>query len=407
MIRNLIIFLLIARSSLDVFTNISIFSLRFNIPSLVALGLLFFGLLYFFYKGEFYIHKSMRVFGVWILILIFFVVVSIVNFGIQGMTISIREWIRLFTLFFTFVLSYNLITKIEDKKFIYYLFFSLTVPLIVGIYQLLTNSGIEDISLGITRIYGSFAHPNSFGLYLVFFILLTLWAYIESKSKLWFMLIIVEVVCLIFTFSFSSYVLMLMSFFLIVFLKRGKRRVKLFLLFLLVFSGLILINRPEFKKRWERIKLINIEKTLQEKVVVDSFTWRIVNWTNLLEIWKDRPILGTGLQTIELVNPWKTIEGIGYAAHNDFLKILIETGIVGLIFNFFFVAFLGYTIYKEYKKSKNASLKNLLYILFVYFISWQIVSMVDNYITSTAFQLYFWSILGMTFKLNNCGIKHS
>jgi len=57
----------------------------------------------------------------------------------------------------------------------------------------------------------------------------------------------------------------------------------------------------------------------------NSFNWRIAQWTSLLGHWQDSPLLGYGLQTSA---------SLGYLfayAHNDYVRALVEEGIIGLI----------------------------------------------------------------------------
>lgn len=398
--KKLIVFLLVLRSSLDFFSNIRFGASKLNIPAFWSLVIIAIGVLYLLLHKKVKVCNVMILWLIWLLVLLFslFISIWINSYNLTILLGSFREWVRLFSIFFTFVLAYNLVQKSEDEKYIHVLFFSLIIPLIVGYYQIYTKSGIYDWQISITRIHGTFAHPNSFGLFLVFFILLTYWKLSITKTLVWYIILLIEIFCLIFTFSFSAFILLLLSGLLITI--KHSPKVRLILVISLVIFIIFAINRPEFKIRWERIQLINLKATLIERDVVDSFTWRIVNWMNLLELWKGYPIIGIGLNNIEVMNPWKTLEGVGYAAHNDYIKILTETGILGFILYIFLNIHLLRSFYKNFKISFSSNIKNLSYILFVFFISWQLVSVTDNYITSTAFQLYFWFITGAVYKLN-------
>jgi len=398
--KFLFIFLLILRSALDIFSDVSFGPLKLNIPALWGIFLICVGCLYFVFHSKVLLPKISKFFGVWIIMLFISTVVSFSNFSEQAL-ISVRELIRIVTILMSFLIFYNLVKTKQDERLIKYFLFALPIPLVVGIYQKVSYSGLKDPHLNITRIYGSFAHPNSFALFLVFFILLTIWFIQNYKRKLlWYILLFLELFCLIFTFSFSGYILLLVSFiglFLKIRIKSSKKNFFFLILFVLI---LFVIQTKEFKTRYERIKLIDLSETLRERKVVDSFTWRIVNWMNLFDLWKEKPILGWGLQTVEIINPWKTEKGVGYAAHNDFLRLLVETGLVGFMFYLLFLISTCFIVYREYKGCKEKHLKSLLYVLFVFFVSWQIVSGVGNYITVTAYQIYFWSLLGITLKLN-------
>jgi len=96
---------------------------------------------------------------------------------------SIREFIRIATIFLLYFLAYKLI---EDKKDFYLLLkiilISYIIPAIVGLIQFFNNSGMTDDFGGFQRIYGTFAHPNLFAFY-TFFILGLLISLLLTSQK--------------------------------------------------------------------------------------------------------------------------------------------------------------------------------------------------------------------------------
>lgn len=383
------------RSSLDIFTDVQVGSLKFNIPAIWALIFILSGGVYLILNRKISLHPIAKFFLIWLIVLAISSVVGIVNFGQSGL-ISIRELTRIFTIFFCFILFYNITRSIKDEKIIRYFFLSLIVPLIIGFYQKISGEGLE--IFGITRIRGSLVHANSYALYLTLFILLSYWMYFQTRKIFWHVIIFIQLISLVFTVSLSGLILFLLSIIIISFKFPTKHKLVFYTSLILLI--LIAINTGEFKTRWERIMMIDLSETIKYRYTVDSFTWRIVNWMNLLEIWKEKSFLGFGLDTIQIINPWKTLEGIGYAAHNDYLKILVETGFLGFLTYLLFIVGVGYQLYNEYKVCVNKYNKYLLYILLSFFLSWQFVSFFDNYITVTVFQLYFWASVAIILKLN-------
>jgi O-antigen ligase len=385
------------RSSLGIFADIGFYigPLKVNVPSIASILILIIGGLYFVLKRRIDINKISIIFGIWLLVLVPFVFISVNNFGATGF-VGLREWIRLFTIFVIFLLSYHLVKRDSFQQFLNLVFLSLAVPLCVGIYQLVTHSG--RIITGIHRIHGTFVHPNGFALYLVFFIGLTLWRLTTSKNKFWLLLLSLEVVSLIATFSLTGFIMCgVLCFFLL--LKAGKKQKVAIISFVSIFS-LIVILTPQFQKRWEKIKKIDIRQVIETKKPVDSFTWRIINWHELLSLWREKPILGYGLDSTSLVNPRKKSVGPvgrGYSAHSDFVKYLVETGLVGFSFYLLFIFSIGSQIYREYRIS-TGELKDLLFVLFAVFVVWHIGGMVADFIKATVFEYYFWAISGFAIK---------
>jgi len=98
--------------------------------------------------------------------------------------------------------------------------------------------------------------------------------------------------------------------------------------------------------------------------------------------------MGYGLDTCgKLVSPWKN------EAHNDYIRYLVELGIIGLIPYLLLVRAIGVDIWKKYKGNKDEQKGYLALIVFAIFLSWTVGAIWDNHITATAFQFYFWAIL--------------
>lgn len=93
----------------------------------------------------------------------------------------------------------------------------------------------------------------------------------------------------------------------------------------------------------------------------DSADGRILIWKISLEMVKDKPILGYGfdgfrknymnyqaayLQAKQLPETINNLADDNHHAFNEFLRIIIEQGIIGVIILFIFLTTIGYTIYK-------------------------------------------------------------
>ena len=87
-----------------------------------------------------------------------------------------------------------------------------------------------------------------------------------------------------------------------------------------------------------------------------TFTGRTYIWDKAISLIKDNMVLGLGFSDMEL-----RIKAIGiYHAHSAYLNVLLESGIIGLIFyNSIFIE-CGSCI----NKSKNKDIKNILSFLF-------------------------------------------
>jgi len=97
-----------------------------------------------------------------------------------------------------------------------------------------------------------------------------------------------------------------------------------------------------------------------------TFTGRIPLWQALIEIGSQRPILGSGLGNFWIINLRQMWDRFGFhpiQAHNGYIDVFLDLGIVGLIFLFLLI----FHTYKKIMESFNENWKfaALMYVLFV------------------------------------------
>lgn len=390
-----LIFLAI-RSSLDIFTNVGICigPMNLNVPAGLSLFIDLMGLFYLGFNlalmRRIIIDRIGRAFFLWLIVLIFWVFLAYHNFGIQGL-IGLREWVRLFSLFMIYILTLQLVRSKGFNYVINYLFLSLLIPLSVGFYQLAFHKG--RMVHGVHRIFGTFTHPNVFALYLILFIGLTIWKLKFAKKKLfWLLLLLGEVIALVNTFSIGG-LAMAAILFIFVFSEEARKRKKtiglLAIVMLGLFAGFLFLQSRYGQMRIEGLKRTpSLSEVIKKERVMNSFTWRIVHWKLLIDKCTEKFLLGYGLHTSSnFVSPWHA------EPHNDYIRFLVETGIIGLIIFISFLAIVGSKLIKKYQSSTNYSYKFLTFITISIFFSWLVGSMMNNHITATSFHFYFWPLL--------------
>jgi len=401
--------ILALRSSLDIFTNagITMAGMKMNIPSMLGIFIILSGAVYLLSKRRIEFPPMAFVYSAWLLTLIPFFWLGIYNFGTQGM-LGVREWVRLFTVFMVFLLTYNLVNEKNRKKYLNIIFCSLIIPLAVGYYQLLLHRGFVSGSVYtilVHRIYGTLSRPSHFSYYLVLFIALTYWKLRTERKWRWLILLLIELIALVATVCITGY-LMLGALILCLLITEKRGRKITVILVVLVFA-VMLLQSQEFQKRWERMSEVNVAKVLKEKTPSESFTWRLLNWYYLTTVWEKSPYCGYGLETTVLVNPLKTGTGSGFVAHGDIVAYLVETGVVGLFFYGIFVLAIGAIILREYLISRRAVDKSFLWVVFSIYVAWQVGSLAGNIITATTFHFYFWALLGVALKSRRIEISLS
>ena len=72
------------------------------------------------------------------------------------------------------------------------------------------------------------------------------------------------------------------------------------------------------------------------KLTLNSFYWRLEQWNYLLDAWRSQVWLGYGFKSAPLLSPLEA------APHNDYIRILVESGIVGY-FSFIYLILIQFT----------------------------------------------------------------
>lgn len=302
-----------------------------------------------------------------------------------------------------YLLLFYIVAETLDKKILrnvlIALVFSVGLVGIDGISQYFTHFDFlrhrNQVIAG--RINGPFGTPNDFSNYIVSLLPIVASLSFLKFRKLWIksVLIIVSLIlgiCLIFSATRSAWTAFLLAIpFAAIF---GNK--KLFILGLLViaivFSTLLLIPNTEQRRI---IPLFYFNEATQ--VSQRPFLWRM-SWNMFL----DRPILGQGLGTFmhnfERFKPHNYPEnwGISYA-HNCFLQMASETGVLGLLTFISIIAVLFFNAFKLLRRKKEDTfyyyvLSGLLTGICTYLVS----SFFDTNLYSLPLTVLFWLMVGLT-----------
>ena len=189
--------------------------------------------------------------------------------------------------------------------------------LAIGGFQLLTGTG-RDVG-GIPRIYGGTSSPNILAALLLVFLSLLLWSGEAQMTNARKALVAVTIGLFVACFSMAGMgvlVGMFGIFWLISGIKSGRLRFR----FSWVFGGLIAVA----------VILYFADSILAERLAElqsddNSVTWRTRTWLSYFDLLKDIQffLVGGGLGFDHL--------GVDQEPHNEWLRVLLETGVVGLL----------------------------------------------------------------------------
>jgi O-antigen ligase len=399
--------LLIFRSSLDIFSD-------FQVPAAFAIALDCLTIIYI--AILLVTHQKIRTdwfwwfLAIWVLIQGLWVIllpVGGLGLGSSLAPDAIREWVRILSWVMVYLLVMQLQDKISPERIIKILFLSSILPLSLAFMQLVAPGALPEIlsatsvqsmesSLEVSRVRGTLGHSNTFTTFLLFFISLTIWQLQQNKQKtLWLCLLGI----LAFFFASAKALFGLIALTILIGVLIIPR-----LSFTYLISGVLLLllilgffMSSDFGQ--ERLgslsgtPLLNPDIDVWKAIILskgdgNSFNWRLAQWHYLWEQWKLAPWMGYGLG----LSPYVSESGL--LPHNDYLRALVEGGIIG--FSSFISLFLvqGLRLY-ELLKTNSRRQRNLCFIMLALLIALSVGMITENIWSHTTLFFYWYTILAI------------
>lgn len=246
-------------------------------------------------------------------------------------------------------LCFMIVKDNEPKKLFFYFIFGITLVALVGIAQFVTNATLASTLFGLSshdknvsgtsvvllngvrhlRAYGTFPHPNIFGGFMAIGFVVGLFF-----RRLWTLRKSVYILCsillltgLVVSFSRSAWLAGIFGSILYFFHTYRKKTALFFTLTLLVvLSVVVWFGRPLIGDRFE------ISSSIEKRSITERFDGYTNGWTLFL----NRKWCGQGVDnyTMALHQAHTTLSGFSLQpVHNVPLLLLIEMGIIGIIFS--------------------------------------------------------------------------
>ncbi len=395
--------LLILRSFLDLFS-------KQQVPAIFGTAIISLSLIYIIKqiltRQRILTDKFLWFFALWVVLQGLWVVLlplGAFDASADAFPTALREWVRLSS----WVSVYFLITQLREQtppqRVVNALFIGLIPPLVVAAIQIIIppsllpsflvfeTSGIFETG---SRISGSLGHPNTFGVFLLFFVGLTVWRWQQSAQSIKWLLLLGALVAFISSTKAIAGLAMLFVLVPLLIAPRLKASTLFGGVILLVVSLVVFTSTDFGRERLASLSetpLLNPDIDPSVSILTswydrNSFNWRIAQWTFLLQAWQQSPILGNGLAT----SPSLTV--LGNFAHNDYIRALAEGGILGL---FLFILFLGGQFLRLMKVARlappNSKQRGFCLTLMAILVVLCIGMLTENIWTHTTTFFYWWA----------------
>jgi len=318
---------------------------------------------------------------------------------------ALKLFINLTSYFCMLVLGLHCVkTKIDKKFWIKIIIYSSLLPVLFANLDLLKGGRFyEDAG---NRISGTFTHPNILAFYLVLitaivFLVLKGEAFNLSRGKVNILrLYILNLLVLLFATKTRGAWISCWSLIFIFGLLKDKK----YLLLAVILPPLFMVN-PLVS---ERIRDILTNNSYSRGGRLNSLAWRMRLWQSSISSIKERLFFGHGLASFELLSERFFVANMdrslsrGVPAHNVYLSLLFEVGVIGLL-SYIFIFF---TILKKIFLRMKTVLNKTPFeyaIVFSYILSYLISSFSDNMLYYLAFNWYSWFFIGIILKATILG----
>ena len=256
---------------------------------------------------------------------------------------ELLAWVRLASLLVIFCLAaWTITTPRRLRGVVIATLVSAVVPIEIAVRQLVT--GQLAVRQGFRAVQGPFTHPNYFAFYLVVVLVVAIVTFIESRS-LWErvgtgLVGALAMPCLVLTYTRSAWIAFAIALVLL-----GLLRYRTVLVVGVVALGLAAFLVPSTARRVQQ-RFGDLSSQSQAHST-SSWSWRTGQWGRMVHFGLDRPLTGTGFESYPRMTltefgredpkyptaPKGAQHGtaLGFFAHNDYVKMLVEMGFPGVI----------------------------------------------------------------------------
>ncbi|MDE2027515.1 MAG: O-antigen ligase family protein, partial [Candidatus Omnitrophica bacterium] len=304
---------------------------------------------------------------------------------------SVRMWSNYLSYFALFLLPFFIVKDSRDFLFwIKVLGFSFVLPILLADVDMARGGRyFEDAGM---RIAGTFTHPNILAFYLVlaftFFFYLLNSGYLKSRPMVGLLIraMMVDILALLVaTKTRNAWISIYVGFIIYAVLKDRKM-----LALLIIVVPLFCCLPPVY----QRMESVLKNKTVGRYQSANSFEWRRQIWESSIPKILQKPVQGYGLGTFKYMSG-QFSENKHMGAHNTYLELAFETGLVGL--TSFIVLFLSQlaVFFRNMRSSQDPAAARIWTLMVGYVITYMLICSADNLLYYLVFNWYVWFFIGL------------
>jgi|688.fasta_scaffold01296_3 O-antigen ligase len=363
-----------------------------------------------------YIYKNRTIFNntniplIKSLIIVLFIYIGLTLTGISKLA-GFQETIRLLSFIVLYFVGWIYVNK-QNKFFniIRVIIYGSIIPLIVAYIEYFSGSGLYTNPGFENRISATFGHPNVLAYYSVIILALisVIWFYknnqiLKLEREIFGIIGCLYVIVLLITFTRGAWFGLILFVFLMSSFQYRLKTLKISSVLIVLSIVLIftynflastnILDLPSLSK----IPVINRVTGLFNSDPSDSVIWRLNMWRDAYNKALESPIIGFGTGSSETIieQTRGTYRG-SVEVHNDYIKIFLEQGIIGLIIYLAIIINILFTLYYRYIKGKNIYILTIAVLMTIIYV----VSFWDNLLRGTVLMWLLFLLLGGVLHYN-------
>lgn len=281
---------------------------------------------------------------------------------------------------------------------------SLVIPVLFGLYQIATRTGFSFFDLS-NRVYGTFGHPNVFGFYLVLSLCFLGALYVVQERSKRTKLAVLGFGMLLFllalTYTRGAWLGMVIVAIVIGLARKPQLVVASMLLAGTVYLVAPFVNRLTFTTfgvDFARVPVIS--RLTQPNDEANSIDWRFGLWHEMAAEFRKRPVLGYGLGSFPVVRELQINDYYASTeAHNDYLRLAIETGIIGVGIYLLLLVLTVRALIRAYCALAGSERQLMVIGMLGFLAGFVVMSFFDNLLQGTPVMWAMWASLAAVLNL--------
>ena len=303
---------------------------------------------------------------------------------------GIRFVTRLLAPFVTYLIVSDLLDRVMVRGVLRALYISSIIPITYGLWELTTGTG-NTVTTGFVRVQSCFHHPAHFSMYLLFMFCLSYATFLDKRTvnrAPWLLYIGAILLLLMSTYTRISWIATLVCF---IYLSWAYGKTRYLISVGLVGSIVLPIYARPLLERMLEIDYVLGSHNLLDRS--NSIGWRLFFWTHLIDDWKLQPWFGYGTGSSIVFG--RELMGVWTSPHNGYLRVLYETGLVGLIAFTWVLITMMRQAFRLLRTKLDDSVKLISHVYVTMTISYIILNITDNILEYYEVAIYNWAILSL------------